>query len=69
MTATATAVYTVQLGNTPDGDGDYRAVVSRDGAELQTIFRRDRDAALSEARAWAARHREYDPTDVETVEL
>lgn len=64
-----TATYTVQLANTPDGDGDYLAEVFHEGASVKMFFRPTRDDALAEARAWAERHAAHDPDDFDTVTL
>ena len=64
-----TATYTVQLANTPDGDGHYLAEVFHDGRSVKLFYRADRDAALVDARAWVEQYVAHDPDDFETVTL
>lgn len=64
-----TAAYTVQLANTPDGDGDYLAEVFYAGESVKPFYRETRESALAAARAWAERHAAHDPDDFDTVTL
>lgn len=64
-----TTDYTLELANTPDGDGDYAAIVRFGDGEQKHFYRKSREDARIEAVAWVERHRAYDPDDYETIAL
>jgi len=65
----APATYTVQLANTPDGDGDYLAEVFYCGESAKLYFRPTREEALAAAQEWAKRHEDHEPDDFQTITL
>ena len=66
---TATKVYTLEVTNTPDGDGDFCARIYKHGQAVKTFYRRERTEAVLEARRWVSRDQGFDPGDVERIEL
>ena len=65
----APATYTVQLANTPDGDGDYLAEVFYCGESAKLYFRPTREEALAAALEAARESLRHEPLTIIDLEL